>query len=863
MVKLPHVKRFVDGVAVLHPRYYADPGPEGFYPELQYPTQTRLGVMWNQHLGKETYIQLNAVFMTGIERKYDREHVRGAFEIISSNVHGKHPDEMIAIIEFPSAQQAESAILFANSNSRLLGDGHFFARYADVNAKGTYAGSTKDILLVREEFALSSPYTPRVLRASPSTRLPPPLCSQCPPSYNENDFTWHAVGYSRDSFATKRPLSPSDRHWSSPSKRQSTEWDVGYGSRKYLAGLVPFRPHDRGYHPAWPDRDFSGPTQMTTQQQQLGLSARKEPHDSPDKQQLTLQTPSDALLLRITSPALPSPSSTLSSEDDLTKALEKSLAAVGQNISPVNLGKRPFTRKTDSNRRYSSGQYKRKGRGFKDPKGHRQTVGRGTRSQQDRRERMTRKSSKAHASPGHQQSHPERSLHDTKMGDDRVEARTTIHRHSRSKSSDLSLRLLEEFKQYTPSSVKSVDDDYPPEPRYLAISDDGNELIFASTYDAARQALSKPQFRQGTPLAKQRGLEVYIENELDDTSLECFEEIEVVEEDEKTGQPSPISDTAANIATKAAQESRDPIESAASTFQMPVDIGGLLSSLRDIFNPKQRIFERIQTVSSQPSGEALLLSDTPEKKPVLDDCPSIPDHSQLTEQQKPLLDDLPPLRQASPVSQRRGGKIYSISDLHPCVLQMLGLEKRWTFRGDLHHRWHRVTVVDSGVTRGQGLGRDSLEEGEIRERVMRLSKPAARHGMTKLRSGWEFAVEEDRRFKVAQSKDGASAEDSEASRAAPVSSGMNNQLDREIRSQSTLPSYVCCDNSTDPADKDKIIPSAPNGAALLVKCEKPAMTGSSKKHDIDRSPTDHAWESPSLNESQNGGKAAKRPRVIF
>ncbi|WVF66565.1 hypothetical protein IAT40_001305 [Kwoniella sp. CBS 6097] len=247
MTRQPLVKRYVDGVAVLHPRFYPDQGPDGFFPELQYPTQTRLAVRWNEHLGMETYIQLNAIFLTGIKRVYGREDLRRVFRDISTElkitlfqVHAKYPEEMIAILEFAMPHQAEEALLFANSNSRLFGDGHFFARYLDINAKGPNAGSTDDILLVREDFALSSPYTPRTssFSLSPRQSFTPQLQPPLPPSLPPVDSGWHAVGYSRDSFAAKRPLSPNDRHWSPPRKRRSTEWDAPYGPGPQMVGFV-------------------------------------------------------------------------------------------------------------------------------------------------------------------------------------------------------------------------------------------------------------------------------------------------------------------------------------------------------------------------------------------------------------------------------------------------------------------------------------------------------------------------------------------------------------------------------------------------------------------------------------------------
>ncbi|WRT63229.1 uncharacterized protein IL334_000132 [Kwoniella shivajii] len=163
----PRARRFVDGTLVIRPRYYADPGPEGYYPELQYPIQTRLGIRYSSFLQKQVYIQLNAVFMSGLRPTYTEKDLRNILNDISTNIRFDcfHPHKSrngkITCMEFQSAKQADEVIIFANTHRTLFSDGDFIARYSDWYARGVNAESTRDILLVREELALSPPYTPR------------------------------------------------------------------------------------------------------------------------------------------------------------------------------------------------------------------------------------------------------------------------------------------------------------------------------------------------------------------------------------------------------------------------------------------------------------------------------------------------------------------------------------------------------------------------------------------------------------------------------------------------------------------------------------------------------------------------------
>ncbi|WWD22700.1 hypothetical protein CI109_107193 [Kwoniella shandongensis] len=208
----PRVRRYVDNIAVRYPSFYPDNGGPGWYPELQYPTQTRLDVRYNNVLGREVYIQLNAVFFTGLRKDMNEGDVldvlatlgvaNGAkFTLLLSN--RRQPDYRIAIIEFPTARQAEDAIVRSSENRAVFRSREFRARYSEINGNGPCQGSLRDILLVREEFALTPLHIPTSLSVnhlSPRHRQAPPSLPSPPPSAPP----WNAVGFARDSFQKKR-----------------------------------------------------------------------------------------------------------------------------------------------------------------------------------------------------------------------------------------------------------------------------------------------------------------------------------------------------------------------------------------------------------------------------------------------------------------------------------------------------------------------------------------------------------------------------------------------------------------------------------------------------------------------------------
>ncbi|WVQ82910.1 hypothetical protein IAT38_005046 [Cryptococcus sp. DSM 104549] len=208
----PRVNRYVDDILIKVPAFYGDTGGPGWYPELQHPVQTRLAVRFNPILGRTVYINPTAIFMTGVRHGMGMEDVRRVFtdlgvghgmEFTLFTCHKFMTDVSIVIAEFPSARQAEQALLLANENRHLLDTPHFEfrARYSDVNATGPLQGTVRDILLVREELALTRLYLPTTLS---SPHSPPPPTPQ-----------WNAVGFSRDAFRGKRKSSEYDAPTSS------------------------------------------------------------------------------------------------------------------------------------------------------------------------------------------------------------------------------------------------------------------------------------------------------------------------------------------------------------------------------------------------------------------------------------------------------------------------------------------------------------------------------------------------------------------------------------------------------------------------------------------------------------------------
>ncbi|WVF66566.1 hypothetical protein IAT40_001306 [Kwoniella sp. CBS 6097] len=503
------------------------------------------------------------------------------------------------------------------------------------------------------------------------------------------------------------------------------------------------RADDTEYHPAWPNRDFLKPSHMAATRPKTGPLSQVKCLDTPKKNLAGFSGASGPLHLRISSPGLPSPISSCSSESDLEKALAKSLAAAetihtpmkGFNVShnPRNVGKH----------RQDSVQYKRKGRGFINDGRKRHRASKGSRYKTEEQGPLSGKPTKIHKS--HRYQPQVQNSRSRGRGVSTSFFNANIN-HASSESPELSLRLLGDFKHNTYSFNSPGGDKFPPEPNYLAISKDGNELIFASTYDAARLALSKPK-PDRFQSAQQQGLEVSVEEEANEaSSADAAEGNRIVEAD---GSDCLLAEAVAIVAAVAGDSRNDKIDDrqVSRHFPIPVDVGGLLTSLRGIFNGRQKSVEvtQIDTNAEQPDvtsdgkratdnvGQPLI-PPHPTRASSAKDIEEAIEGSENTDAcQRGMANKRDPekvARDAPPSSSSHAntlipdkalGRIYALTDLHPCVLQMFGLEKRWTFRGSLHNRWCRSASGQSGDVPGEWRG--GLEEGEIVERVMRLTKP--------------------------------------------------------------------------------------------------------------------------------------------
>ncbi|WVQ64325.1 uncharacterized protein L199_002487 [Kwoniella botswanensis] len=148
----PRARRYIDNQLVLPPRFYPDPGPEGFYPELQYPVQIRLGIRFNPLLQKQVYFQMNAVYIAGMSLDMTKDKLKSHLSGITDNFifteFKKHPhrEVMLACMEFASLKDADDVICFVRAHTRIFGGNRVIARYSDIQPN---AESTRDILLSR------------------------------------------------------------------------------------------------------------------------------------------------------------------------------------------------------------------------------------------------------------------------------------------------------------------------------------------------------------------------------------------------------------------------------------------------------------------------------------------------------------------------------------------------------------------------------------------------------------------------------------------------------------------------------------------------------------------------------------------
>ncbi|WVN88523.1 uncharacterized protein L203_103734 [Cryptococcus depauperatus CBS 7841] len=257
MFDLPRVQRYVDDVFIRTPAFYGDHGGPGWYPELQTPTQSRLAVRWNAELGRDVYIQPDALFLTGLDKRLGREDIVETFrrfglgsriEIPFFRPH-KHLESCnVALVMFPCPRQAEDALIFCNENSCFFGDKwDFRGRFLEINSNGEKAGKCDDILLVREELSLTPAHIPTcVSRDMASSNLALPS-------------SWNAVGYSRDAFAHKRKLADYDLNREYMDERRGSAQYLYNRSCIYDENLSRRDGLDFYEMPSPPKRRFLGP----------------------------------------------------------------------------------------------------------------------------------------------------------------------------------------------------------------------------------------------------------------------------------------------------------------------------------------------------------------------------------------------------------------------------------------------------------------------------------------------------------------------------------------------------------------------------------------------------------------------------
>ncbi|ODN73792.1 hypothetical protein L202_07320 [Cryptococcus amylolentus CBS 6039] len=241
----PRVRRYIDDVCVREPAFYADHGGPGWYPELQHPIQVRLAVRYNPLLKKDVYIQPNSLFFSGLKDGLSKGDLRelldeyGAergMEFALFQPHKQNHRTSIGIMLFPSQRQAEDAMYALNKNSNHLGvsrgenRGDFRVRYSEINSLGHRQDDISDILLVREILSISDAYIPTYIPESKYGNVAQP----------SSPTGWHAVGYSRDQFTTKRKAQDLDKLPQDPRKS---------GKGKHAAEDTPSPPKRRALEP--------------------------------------------------------------------------------------------------------------------------------------------------------------------------------------------------------------------------------------------------------------------------------------------------------------------------------------------------------------------------------------------------------------------------------------------------------------------------------------------------------------------------------------------------------------------------------------------------------------------------------------
>lgn len=75
-----------DGRAVMSPSFYPDPGPPGWYPELQQPRRARLEVRPAIRSDHQVYVQPNALLLSSIPALHTEAHIQDLLKPLDHKV---------------------------------------------------------------------------------------------------------------------------------------------------------------------------------------------------------------------------------------------------------------------------------------------------------------------------------------------------------------------------------------------------------------------------------------------------------------------------------------------------------------------------------------------------------------------------------------------------------------------------------------------------------------------------------------------------------------------------------------------------------------------------------------------------------
>ncbi|WWD06316.1 hypothetical protein V865_004406 [Kwoniella europaea PYCC6329] len=518
----PRARRYIDNQLVLPPRFYPDPGPEGFYPELQYPVQIRLGIRFNPLVQKQVYFQMNAVYIAGISLDMTKDRIKSHLSGITDNFifteFKKHPhrEAMLACMEFASLKDADDVICFVRAHTRIFGGKRVTARFSDIQSN---AESTRDILLVREELALWPPYSPKSIW--------PPSQSQyhhCNSTRYQKYRPYASLDPVKSHSRGKPPFSPTISSSSPPSKPVVCKTDTSDPSFNNEF-KTPRSREAPGSLPRKPAVDGSSNKSDHNVSSDLGPSSC---HDPPiptgpksliERISFTPHTSSSFSLENFNSTnsvAAKTPETGVPTPEMQTDQLSKALFALTAISDKLNMNSNnltPIAEPTRANRNhpFHSEDNHRFSVGFVHP--NRQTYGRPEKGfSTSPRRRYTREDDRrisSSSSSFHQTDHSGRSSqrrssyrtheghYDTHHRDRHRHRhghhnRTRRYDHYRPESSYKAIPTTitkDEMKEFEHHFKVDEEEESTNEPKYIGISEDGRLLIFGSTRRGVELAL--------------------------------------------------------------------------------------------------------------------------------------------------------------------------------------------------------------------------------------------------------------------------------------------------------------------------------------------------------------------------------------